>query len=61
MKKISESTKTCLFRKRYIAFNSITNRALEKAIENEARRYVGDANRNYFLLLYILTIFCECK
>ena len=48
MNKISESTKTYLFRKRYKAFNSITNRALEKAIENEARRDVGDANRNYF-------------
>ena len=45
-KKVGESTKTCPFCKRDIASNPIRNRALEEAIENEARRNVGNGSRN---------------
>lgn len=45
-KKVIESTKTCPFCKRDVASNPIRNRALEEAIENEARRDVGAASRN---------------
>ena len=45
-KKVIESTKTCPFCKRDVASNPIRNRALEEAIENEARRDVRAASRN---------------
>ena len=44
--KVSESTKTCPFCKRDVASNPIRNRALEEAIENEAKRDVEAAWRN---------------
>ena len=45
-KKVIESTKTFPFCKRDVASIPIRNRALEEAIENEARRDVGAASRN---------------
>ena len=49
-KKVSESKKTSPFCKKDVASNPVRSRALEEAIENEARRDVAAASRNYFLL-----------
>ena len=45
-KKVTESTKTCPFCKRDVASNPITNRALDKVIETEARTEVGAGSEN---------------
>ena len=45
-KKVSESTKVCPFCKRDVVTTPIRNRALEEAIENEARKDMGATRRN---------------
>ena len=45
-KKVSDSAKVCPFCKRDVVTIPIRNRALEEAIENEARKDMGAANRN---------------
>ena len=45
-KKVSDSTKVCPFCKRDVVTTPIRNRALEEAIENEARKDMGTASRN---------------
>ena len=45
-KKVSDSAKVCPFCKRDVVTTPIRNRALEEAIENEARKDMGAANRN---------------
>ena len=45
-KKVTESTKTCPFCKRDVASNPITNRALDKVTETEARTEVGAGSQN---------------
>ena len=45
-KKVSDSTKVCPFCKRDVVTTTIRNRALEEAIENEARKDMGTASRN---------------
>ena len=44
--KVSDSTKVCPFCKRDVVTTPIRNRALEEAIENEARKDMGTASRN---------------
>ena len=45
-KKVSDSTKLCPFCQRDVVTTPIRNRALEEAIENEARKNMGAASRN---------------
>ena len=45
-KKVSDSTKVCPFCKTDVVTTPIRNRALEEAIENEARKDIGAPSRN---------------
>ena len=57
-KEVNESRKTCPFCKRDLASNPIRNRALEEAIENEARRDMGSKSRNIIVCSMLSQFFC---